>query len=830
MNLKISLRFLIKNRLLSLLSILVLTFGMSSFILIYFYIQYEKSYDGSWVDPDRIYRVILEKSMPNGNITTTATNYNGLCRVIAQEIPGVAYATGFQRDIVTAYTPENYLKDADFFWCDTLFFKVFDRPFLAGDVENPFPAIQSAVISERTASRLFGRQNPVNKRFKVNEGWEFVVSGVFSDMPENSHLKIDILITRKTLHYFINNFDNNTSTLRAGSYSGSLEPAPSTPWLWENPNVYTYIRLKKNIDKESVIRDFPAIYEKYTGHLLATGQKSRFILQPVPSIHLNSHYSGELTANQERKTIVVLHIIAILALAMSWVIFINFQITQSLERAKEFGLKKIAGAGTADLLGQVMLQSVIINTVAILLAFGIFFLLRGNLYDYLQIHNRIPLNRVTLIEFIALFVSGSVLSSLYPAYILISKSSHKLLSEKFFHGNDGFRFRRSLIVFQFSASIGLMIATSVIIRQVLFLKNKDTGLNIGQTAYSYTPMSMIKKQGASQKLITFMDEVSTIPGVISTSVSSCVPGYEINFHSNTIYPSGKSEESGNNFGIITIDHHFQDVFEPKMLAGQMFRYEDKPGGKQVVINREACRKLGFDSPENAIGKFVQVSVNDYLNIPEAPYLVRGVVEDFHQEAPRKKIEPMLLIKDYRWKYEVGFIALRFNPAAGTEKIFSQFKEKWEKFYPDDPFTFQFTRENYQLLLKTDEKLAILSMIYTCLSIILAALGLYGLAANSARGRVKEIGIRKINGARVSEIMRLLNGDFVLWIAISFLIASPIAWYAMHKWLSNYSYRTGLSWWLFLCVGLLAMGIGLVTVGWQSWKAASMNPVEALRYE
>ena len=264
MNLKISLRFLIKNRLLSLLSILVLSFGMSSFILIFFFIQYEKSYDGSWIEPERIYRVILEKSMPNGNITTTATNYDGLCRVIAEEIPGVDYATGFQRDIVTAYTPDNFLQNADFFWCDTSFFKVFDRPFIALDKENPFPTIQSAVISETAALQLFGRKDPINERFKVNEGWEFIVSGIFSDIPENSHLKIDILSTRKSLHYFVKNFDNNTSALRMESDSGSKEPAPSVRWLWENPNVYTYIRLKENVDTELVTRAFPRIYEKYT--------------------------------------------------------------------------------------------------------------------------------------------------------------------------------------------------------------------------------------------------------------------------------------------------------------------------------------------------------------------------------------------------------------------------------------------------------------------------------------------------------------------------------------------------------------------------------------
>jgi putative ABC transport system permease protein len=830
MNLDITFRFLIKNKLLSMLSILVLTIGISSFTLIYVYIQYERSFDTTWSEPERIYRVILEKSLPNGNITTTATNYNGLCRVIGEEIPGVEYATGFQRDIVTAYTAGNYLKDADFFWCDTLFFKVFDQSFVAGDRENPFPTIQSAVISKRAALQLFGNHNPINQHFKVNEGWEFIVSGVFSDIPENSHLKIDILITRKTLHYFINNFDNSTSRLRKGSESGSLEPAPSIRWLWENPNVYTYIRLKKNVDKEVVTQAFSPIYKKYTGHLIATGQRSRFILQPVRSIHLNSHYADEITPNSDKRTITILYIIAILALAMSWVIFINFQITQSMERAKEFGLKKIMGAGTSNLIGQIVLQSVIINAAAILFAFTIFYLIRGNFYNYLQIHNQILIKWWTLLLFTTVFISGSILSSLYPAYILTSKSSQKLLSERFFHGNDGFKLRRSLIVFQYSASIGLIITTFVIIRQVWFMKQIDVGLDLGQTAFSYTPMSMIKKEGSTQKLITFLEETSRIPGVISATVSSWVPGQEITFHSNKVYSSGAPDKNGDNYGIMCIDHHFQDVFKPKMLAGQMFTNDDKPGTPKVVINREACKKLGFDYPEQAIGKFIQLRVNDYLNIPETPYMISGVIENFHQESPRKKIESCLLIRNYQWKYEVGFISLRFSSSGTDNEIIRQVREKWVSFFPGDPFSLQFTSETYQIQMRNDNKLAILSMIYTYLSIVLAAMGLYGLAANSARKRVKEIGIRKINGAKVYEIMLLLNEDFVKWIGISFLIGAPIAWYVMIRWLGNFAYKTELSWWLFVIAGFLAMLVAIVTVSRQSWKAASMNPSETLRYE
>lgn len=830
MNLKIAYRFLINNKLLSLLSIIVLSLGMSSFILIFLYIQYEKSYDSSWSDPGQIYRVILEKSMPNGNITTTATNFNGLCRVIADEIPGVEAATGFQRDIVTAYTHDNYLTNADFFWCDTSFFKVFDQPFVAGDRNNPFPIIQSAVISEKAAIKLFGNSDPVGQRFKVNEGWEFIVSGVFADIPENSHLKIDILVTRQTLYYFIKNFDNRSSTLKSVSVSGSLEPDPSSRWLWDNPNVYTYFRLKKKVDKESVMSSFSGICEKYTKHLTAAGQKSRFILQPVQSIHLDSKYNNELSLNSEKRSIAVLYVIAILALAMSWIIFINFQITQSIGRAKEIGLKKVIGAGSAKILSQIVLQSVIINIFAILLAFSIFFLLSGGLSVYLQIPEHILVKGWTLVFFVAVFIAGSILSSIYPAYILISKNARQLLSEKFMHYNDGFKLRRLLIVFQYAASVGLMIITFVIIRQVWYMKNKEIGLSIDQTVYSYTPMSMIKKEGANLKLISFMEEAGMMSGVISLTASSCIPGIEVNFHSNKISLPDKPEKRGDNFGVINIDHHFQDVFGPKILAGRMFRLEDKPGGQQVVINREACKKLGFDSPQIAIGKFVQVRVNDYLSIAEAPYLICGVVEDFHQESPRKIMEPLLLIKDYRWKYDVGFITLRFKASVNRKELFEKFKAKWESFFPDDPFEFHFTADNYKIQLKTDENLALLSVVYTGLSMLLAALGLYGLAANSAKKRVKEIGIRKINGAKISEIISLLNRDFMKWIAISFLIAFPLSWFIMHRWLENFAYKTSLDWWIFLIVGFIALSIALLTVSWHSRRAALMNPVEALRNE
>ncbi len=829
-NLKIILRLLKRQKLSGLLGILALTSGMASFMLIFFFIQYEKSYDESWKESEQIYRVSLEKTLANGNKIITATNYSGLCRVITDEIPGVECATGIQRDVVTAYTPENFMKDADFFWCDTSFFKVFDRQFIAGTRENPFPTIQSAVISETVALRLFGRKDPLNERFKLNEGWEFIVSGVFAAIPENSHLKIDMLISRKSLSYYIRHFDNSTSTLKMEPVSGLIEPAPSARELWRSPQTYTYIRLKKSAASESIMQKFSGIYEKYTKHLIDAGQKTNFILQPVSSIHIDSHSDGELSPNSDRKTLAALYIIAILALAMSWIIYMNFQITESVERAKEVGLKKVVGASSSDLLSQIILQSLIFNVIGIALAFGIFFLCRGQLSDYLELKGTIPVKPGQLLQFVSIFISGAILIGIYPAYILISKKAQELLSKKFSQNNDGFNLRRLLIIFQFAASIGLLIATSVIIRQVKFIKNKEIGLSLNQTAYSYTPMSMIKKEGSAQKLKAFMEEINRLPGVKSSTVSSCIPGKEINFHSNTIFPSDKPEKRGDNFGILNIDSHFQDVFNPKVLAGRLFTQEDHSGDTRLVINREACKKLGFYSPEMAIGKFVQVSVSDYLSIRETPYQVCGVVEDFHQESPRKSIEPLLLMYNYHWKYEVGFVSVLFNNTGGNQDIFAPLKEKWENFYPGDPFRFQFTNESYQLQMKADEKLAAIFAIYTFLSIVLAALGLFGLAANSTQKRVKEIGIRKVNGAKIAEILAMLNKDFVKGVTVAFVATTPIAWYAMSKWLESFAYKTELSWWIFALAGLFALGIALLTVSWQSWKAATRNPVEALRYE
>lgn len=831
-NFKIMIRSVQKQKLTSVLSILVLTLGMTSFMLIFFFIQYDKSYDESWNESNKIYRVALEKTLANGNKTYSASNYPALSQVIANEIPGIEYATGLWKDVISVYTPDIFLQNVNFFYSDDSFFKVFNQPFVVGNPNDPFPTIQSAVISEKTAMRLFGQKDPLNKRFKLNEGWEFIVSGVFADMPENSHLKIDVMTSAKSLFYYLSHFDNKTSTLRLDDAGNASEPDPTAEWLWMNTDKYTYIRLKSNTDLASITNKFNIIYKKYLRHSTDLGEKSNFILQPVASIHTESTMNNELSPNSDHKTITALYVIAILILVMSWIIFINFRITQSLERAKEAGMRKVVGATSVNLLSQIVLESVIFNGLGMLLAFGIFFYLRVWLSNYLELSNLIPVKIVYFLKFLVVFAIGAILSGIYPAYILVTKKAQQLISKKFIQDNDGmFNLRRSLIVFQFAATIALLIATTLIVKQVTFMRNKDIGLSIAQTAYSFTPMSMIKKEGATKKLSAFMEEINCLPGIKASTLSSCIPGKETNFHSNTIYPSGKPEKKGDNFGIQCIDYRFQKVYNPKILAGQMFSRDDRTGGTQLVINREACKTLGFDSPEMALGKFVQVGVNDYLSIPETPYQICGIIEDFHQESPRKKIEPLLLINDFRWKYDTGFITILLNPNNdGYKQTFAQLKDKWKAFYPIDSFEFKFTNETYQLQLKPDKKLAEIFSLYTFLSVLLAALGLFGLAAYSAKKRTKEIGIRKVNGASWLDILILFNVDFIKWVAVAFVVAAPLAWYAMQKWLENFAYKTSLSWWIFVLAGIFTLAIAILTVSWQSWRVSTANPVDALKVE
>ena len=828
-NLKIIIRSIRKQKLSNLLSIFVLTAGMASFMFIFFYIRYEKGFDHSWTDADRIYRIALNKTLPNGTVSKTATNYVALGWVMADESPGVEYSTSLWEDKIMAFTTENYMPDVHFFWGDASFFKIFDRPFLFGDAQNPFPTIQSMAISESAAKQLFGSENPLGKRFKINEGWEFIVSGVFADFPQDSHVKVDILGTRDQLFFYLKNFDNTTSALKPVAKVESSLPNPSSQWLWSNPDAFTYVKLKKGSSLADVTSGFENLYKKYTSKLLESGQKSEFVMQPVSSIHTGANLEHELTVNMDSRIISALWVVAILALLMSWIIFINFQITQTIERAKEMGLKKVVGANSVDLSFQIVLQSVLVNAVSMILAFGIFFLLRKPLSEYLELERLIPVEPISLLVFFSVFLFGSVLSGLYPALILLRRKAQLLLSKNYIQKNDGFGLRRMLIVFQFAASIGLLIATSVIIRQVSFMKNKDVGLSINQTVYSYIPLSDLKKPGSAERLKAFMAETDRMTGVRSSTLTSSIPGKAINFHSNQIFPVDAPEKAGSNYGLLTVENHFDEVYQPKVLTGRLFAEDDKQGGNLLVLNREACNQLGFKSPQAAIGKFINVSISDYINIDKVVYQVCGVVEDFHQESPRKAIEPLLIINDLRWKYDVGYVSVAFDQKAGSSML-SALKEKWSQFYPSDPFGFRYTDQTYQLQMKADEKLAGLFSVYTGLSVLLAALGLLGLASNATRKRVKEIGVRKVNGARISEVLVLLNKDFVKWVVISFVLSSPIAWYAMTTWLENFAYKTELSWWIFALAGVLALGIALLTVSWQSWKAATRNPVEALRYE
>ena len=810
-------------------NIIILAIGMSSFMVIHFYINYENGFDNSWTDSNRIYRIALKKTLSNGDVVKSANNYSALGWVIKDEIPGIEYSTSLWEDKIMAFTPDHFIPEVKFFWGDSLFFKVFDLNFIEGDKENPFPTLQSIVISESAAKQLFGTTSAYGKSFKLNEGWEFIVSGVFSDCPSNSHLKVEILGTCNQLFYYMSHFNNSTSSLVIDPSVKSSLPNSTQAWLWSSPGAYTYVKLKKEVSPESIASGFENIYKKYTAKLIESGQKSEFIMQPVSTIHIGPNLEKEISVNIDKTTISALWIVAILTLIMSWIIFINFQITQGAEAAREIGVRKVFGASSANQALQIILQSVIINIASLFIAANIFSILRKSLSTFMGINDLIPLDVTGIVVFISLILLGSVLCGLYPAMVIVPRNAQTLLMKNFIQKNDGFGFRRALIIFQFAASIGLIASTIVIVRQVNYMKNKNIGLSISQTVYSPTPMSLIKKPGAIDKLKAFMAEADRVPGIRSTTLTSGIPGKPIEFHGSSIFPVDNPERGGSGYGILCVESHWERVYKPKILSGRLFTDDDIQGGNLLVINYEACKQLGFKSPDAAIGKFINVSVNDYLTINKVIYKICGVVDNFHQESPRKMIEPLLIINDLRWKYEVGFISVGFDVRNGNDAM-SGLKEIWSGFFPNDPFGFRYTDETYQLQLKTEKKLAVVFTLYTIVSVLLAAIGLLGLASNIARKRVKEIGIRKINGATIYQILVMMNRNFLLWIALAFIIAVPISYYAMYRWLENFAYKTTLSIWIFVLSGFTAILIAMISVTWQSWKASTRNPVEALRYE
>ncbi len=818
LTLKTLIRSLINKKLLTSVQIGGLVIGFTIVIFLLVKIRYEYSYDTFWSDYQSVYRLGLDLTYDDGRVYRSARNFEGSSELLQAEVPGIVAHCNLGRDVITVYNHEKVIQNVDWFWSDTTFFSVFERKIIYKETNQLFGDVHGISISESFAKKLFGSENPLNKEITLNEGWKFLVKSVFEDLPGNSHLKVDVLGSYQSLFYYMRNFDYHTQTLVENPGWTYQKASPYTRSRWSSPTQYRphcYIRLDPKTDIAAVeSAAIPAV--KKVG-LPPNLEKSRisFIFQPIASIHLHSNLDDELRANGSTMQVNFLMIIALVVLVVCIVNYLNLSTISAIEERKSYSIRILNGSGKVSVFTSLLSKNLLLYGSALLISTPIALLI---------IRLQLPLHPIPGLVFLVMFTIaglGSLISALVPYLSVFSTPIFLALKGQSVALNQNWSGRKALVVLQFAISIILIISTIGIFKQMNFVMKEKLGFSGEQTMYSYTPMTMTNSPEIPSKLLTFKNEVLALSGVNSFSVSSSVPGKEIRRIQDNVLPGNSTEPFSSPFNEISIDDYFLKTYNIPLVAGANVGEQSNWTSDEAIINRCALEAMGYKNPEDAIGAVFRIGQNTFK--------IKGVIENYHHVSLHHPVKPSVYFQNLQWEMSVGYYSFKLSSSdfLGTMR---EIEKIWKRLYPKDEFICFFSNKEFESQYRSDLNFKNILTSSALLALVISCMGLLSLAIFTAKRRVKEIGIRKVNGAKVTEVMTMLNKDFVRWVAIAFVIATPVAWYAMNKWLESFAYKTVLSWWIFALAGFLALGIALLTVSWQSWKAATRNPVEALRYE
>jgi putative ABC transport system permease protein len=820
-NWKISARSLLKNKSLSLINILGLAVGLASSILILMHVAYEYSYDKNWAKADEIYRISYTRYQNNELSFKSARTLGGMAPVLKEKLPEVVGSTQVFKDVVTVYSEENQIVDIQMYVADSTFQSVFQLDYLDKKTDNPLFPLYSSVISESAALSLFGTKDAVGKWFKVCQGWRFCVTGVYKDLPSNSHISFDMLLSLQTYYHYYKNWDDATGTEIIKNPRAYILNRQVTSWDYGYNGWYCYLLLQPGTNPVQIESKIAQIGVDYTQKITQNNGKAEFQLQPIKEIHLNSHLENEIKANGDRSSVIAMVFIALVILVIAWINFVNLTLVRAVEHAKSIGVRKMAGAMKKHLVYQFLTEAFITNLIGVLIALGLVFLLKNWFSSLVDLPIKFSIGWNYSLLLISIILTGVLISGLYPALYLSSYKAIDLFKGIHSTVTNSLDLRKFLVVAQFAASIFLIAGVLTVFKQISYMKSRDLGVNIEQTLVTFSPPTQIGRPQRMSKLNSYKEQIRQMAGVKSVSTSSILPGKEILWKKQDVRKVTDQPNTSNVFSYAYIDHDFIQTFDLKLVAGQGFSREEKESNNTMIMNESAMKQLGYSDPISAINSLVIVGKTEYKII--------GVLKDYHHESLKKEIKPIIFFYGFKWMSDIGYYSIKVKSANLTQTI-AQIEKIWKQTYPEDHFQYFFLDNDFNLQYKADQAFGLIFTLFTSLAIFIAAIGLFGLAIYSANQRTKEIGVRKVNGARVLDVIFILNRDFVKWVAIAFVIATPISWFAMHKWLENFAYKTELSWWIFALAGILALGIALLTVSWQSWKAATRNPVEALRYE
>ena len=809
--LKIAYRNLQKNKIFSLINILGLAIGMAACLLILQYVSFELSYDD--FRRPTVYRISDYGYLNGETVGKRAQTAPALAPALQRDIPEVLQAARLVHTAPLMSDPvmqvgERSFHEEKIYFADSSFLNMFSYHMSEGNSDWALSQPNSVVISESMAQKYFPAQEALGQMLTFYMGerghTQLKVTGIFQDTPENSHVHTDFIIAFNSLPW---NLDEN----------------------WDWGNFYNYIELVPESDPSVVKNKISAVLEKYMGEEVMTewrkaGYSRELDLQPIQSIHLDSDLEAEAEPNGSRRTVAFLTLIAFFILIIAWINYLNLTTAKSVERAKEIGIRKVVGSNRKQLIAQFMAESFMINLLAATLALVLSQLLMPAFRSLTQGIFTTTFNTEMGIGIIGLFLIGIFLSALYPALVLSSYKPLQVLKGSLKNAKRGLRLRKGLVVFQFAASIALIAGTFAVRQQLDFMHRQDRGLNMEQTLIVKGPG--IKDSTYQNHLAYFKNEVNKLPIVQEVSVSSSIPGRELSWGRGFYRPA--QAENSTAVNIIAVDEEFFKLYDATFLAGRNFSKEFSSDRGAVIFNETAIRQLGF---ENAEGAIQQTIIWDEADNDQHPKEIIGVIKDFNQESLHKEVGPMVFVlKRYLnapWAGEYYSLKINTNDyPAGLKQI----QADWGQAFPNSPFDYFFLDDYFNNQYQADRQFARIFSLFAGLAIMIACLGLFGLSSYMTLQRTREIGIRKVMGASILNIVTLLSGDFFRLIAAASIIILPVIYYVMKNWLQNYAYQMEIQWWLLILPVVLVWLMAFITISFQTIKTAVANPVNSLRSE
>jgi len=796
--LKISIRNLLKHKFFSVINIAGLSIGLAACMLIFMYISGEQSFDDYQKNKKRIFRVTMEWQTGSGNIAY-ALNPPPVAPALKQNYPQVESAARILKigkKMVMRYEDKTFYEDP-FLYVDPEIFEILTIPFIRGNPKTALDRPGKIVISERIAEKYFGNANPLGRRLDIDiqiDRLDYEVTGVVKNAPTNTHMKYDMFIPISVVE----------------------DMGWMNDWTW--PGAYTYIKLAPNVDVQAFEEQIRHLSDDYIENESGANiGKYIYSVQPVTDIHLHSQLTFEAEAPGSLLSLYLFSAIGLLILLSAGMNFMNLATARSANRAKEIGIRKVVGAERLQLIQQFLGESLFMSFVSLgiaillvkilLIIFNSFVGINFILVNLFQPRLLFP---IILMALLAGLAAGS-----YPALFLSAFDPVSVLKGPISSGSRSYITRKILVVGQFTISIILIISTIVLFKQLSFMKGQYLGFDKEQKL-------VIPFQGwnpLEHNYEMIKNEFSAHPSISEASACSRVPGQGAgSFMTNLM---GEDENKNQMMFYLLCDHDFIPQYNIKMLTGRSFKKEigtDSSGA--CIINEAAVKSFGWDSPQEAIGKRLREGLYG-LEVE-----IIGVAKDFHYRSLQIEVEPLII---EMLPQMFSQISLTFYSPSVKEAL-SWIERRWNELFPGKPFEYFFLDENFDRQYRAEEQTGKIVGALTFLALFVAFLGLFGLSAFTAEQRTKEIGIRKVLGASISGIVALLSKEFIKWVLLANLIAWPIAYYAMDRWLQNFAYRIGIGLWTFLLAGTLALGIALLTVSYHAIRAATTNPVEALRYE